>query len=104
MEWLSRGVTARRKRNVRRKNNILIFKNDYENQRSEFLKSITKTNINISEIDNLVQIFWLIVIRLIKALVLVNHKKNILVTFLISLLEVKKLELLEKMVQESQHF
>ena len=52
MEWLSKGVTARRKRNVRRKNNILIFKNDYEKQRSEFLKSITKTNINISEIDN----------------------------------------------------
>ena len=52
MEWLSKGVTARRKRNVRRKNNILIFKNDYENQRSEFLKSITKTNINISERDN----------------------------------------------------
>ena len=36
MEWLAKGVTARRKRNVRRKNNILIFKNDYENQRSEF--------------------------------------------------------------------
>ena len=53
MEWLSRGVTARRKRNIRRKNNILIFKNDYEKQRSEFLKSITKANINISEIDNI---------------------------------------------------
>ena len=52
MEWMSKGVTARRKRNVRRKNNILIFKNDYENQRSEFLKSITKTNINISERDH----------------------------------------------------
>ena len=53
MEWLSRGVTARRKRNIRRKNNILIFKNDYEKQRSEFLKSITKANINVSEIDNI---------------------------------------------------
>ena len=53
MQWLSKGVTARRKRNVRRKNNILVFKNDYEKQRSEFLKSITKTNINISEKDNL---------------------------------------------------
>ena len=52
MEWMSKGVTARRKRNVRRKNNILNFKNDYENQRSEFLKSITKTNINISERDH----------------------------------------------------
>jgi ATP-binding cassette subfamily F protein uup len=52
MEWMSKGVTARRKRNVRRKNNILIFKNDYEKQRSEFLKSITKTNINISERDH----------------------------------------------------
>ena len=45
MEWLSRGVTARRKRNIRR--------NDYEKQRSEFLKSITKANINVSEIDNI---------------------------------------------------
>ncbi len=52
MEWLSKGVTARRKRNIRRKNNILVFKNDYEKQRGEFLKSITKTNINISEKDN----------------------------------------------------
>ncbi|MAI29362.1 MAG: hypothetical protein CMP38_04040 [Rickettsiales bacterium] len=49
MEWLSKGITARRKRNVRRKNNILTFKNNYEKQRSEFLKSISKTNINISE-------------------------------------------------------
>ena len=53
MEWLSKGVTARRKRNIRRKNNILIFKDDYEKQRSEFLKSITKANINVSEIDNI---------------------------------------------------
>jgi len=51
MEWLSKGVTARRKRNTRRKNNILTFKNDYEKQRSEFLKSITKTSINVSERD-----------------------------------------------------
>ena len=33
-----------------------------------------------------------------------NHKKLLLVIFLIDLLEVKKLELLEKMVLESQHF
>ena len=51
MEWLSKGVTARRKRNTRRKDNILTFKNDYEKQRSEFLKSVTKASINVSERD-----------------------------------------------------
>jgi len=45
VEWLSKGVTARRKRNVRRKENILNFRIEYEKQRSEFLKSITKTKI-----------------------------------------------------------
>ncbi len=45
VEWLSKGVTARRKRNVRRKENILNFRVEYEKQRSEFLKSITKTKI-----------------------------------------------------------
>ena len=38
-EWLSKGVTARRKRNVRRKENFYNFKEDFENQRRDFLKS-----------------------------------------------------------------
>ena len=49
MEWLSRGVTARRKRNVRRKSEIFTFKEDFEKQRSEFLKSISKVKISYDE-------------------------------------------------------
>ena len=36
MEWLSKGVTARRKRNIRRKENIYTFKEKFENQRKIF--------------------------------------------------------------------
>ena len=49
MEWLSKGVTARRKRNVRRKSEIFTFKEDFEKQRSEFLKSISKVKISYDE-------------------------------------------------------
>ena len=48
-EWLSKGVTARRKRNVRRKENFYNFKEDFENQRRDFLKSISKVKINYEE-------------------------------------------------------
>ena len=49
MEWISKGVTARRKRNIRRKENIFRFKAEYEKQRSEFLRSITKVKIDVSK-------------------------------------------------------
>ena len=49
MEWLSKGVTARRKRNIRRKENIYTFKEKFENQRKDFLKSISKIKINYDE-------------------------------------------------------
>ena len=48
-EWLSKGVTARRKRNVRRKENFYNFKEDFENQRRDFLKSVSKVKINYEE-------------------------------------------------------
>ena len=38
MEWLAKGVTARRKRNVRRKENFYNFKEEFESQRRDFLK------------------------------------------------------------------
>ena len=49
ISWLSKGVTARRKRNQRRKDNIFNLKADYEKQRSEFIKSISKPNLRILE-------------------------------------------------------
>ena len=48
-EWLAKGVTARRKRNVRRKENFFNFKEDFENQRRDFFKSISKVKINYEE-------------------------------------------------------
>ena len=45
IEWLSKGVTARRKRNIRRKKNIFDFSSNLKKERSEFLKSIEKTKI-----------------------------------------------------------
>ena len=81
MEWLAKGVTARRKRNVRRKNNILIFKNDYENQRSEFLKSITRTNINISERDNFGPNILVNCYKINKSFILDKSQKTIISDF-----------------------
>ena len=49
MEWLAKGVTARRKRNIRRKENFYNFKEEFENQRRDFLKSISKVKINYEE-------------------------------------------------------
>ncbi|PPR42410.1 MAG: ABC transporter ATP-binding protein uup [Alphaproteobacteria bacterium MarineAlpha8_Bin1] len=48
-EWLAKGVTARRKRNVRRKKNIYEFKSNLKKDRSEFLKAISKTKIIFDE-------------------------------------------------------
>ena len=49
MEWLAKGVTARRKRNVRRKENFYNFKEAFESQRRDFLKSISKVKINYED-------------------------------------------------------
>ena len=46
---MAKGVTARRKRNVRRKENFFNFKEEFENQRRDFLKSISKVKINYEE-------------------------------------------------------
>ena len=52
MEWMAKGVTARRKRNVRRKENFFNFKEEFENQRRDFLKSISKVKINYEETES----------------------------------------------------
>ncbi len=50
-EWLAKGITARRKRNVRRKKNINEFKSNLKKDRSDFLKAISKTRIIFDEKD-----------------------------------------------------
>ena len=50
-EWMAKGVTARRKRNMRRKDNFFALKEEYEKQKSEFLKSISRARINVSDVS-----------------------------------------------------
>ena len=44
--WLNRGVKARRKRNIKRKDNIFSMKSSYDEERKEFMKSISKIKIS----------------------------------------------------------
>ncbi len=44
-DWLAKGIKARRKRNERRKEDLLALRVSYENEKSEFLKSISKIKI-----------------------------------------------------------
>ena len=49
MDWLSKGVKARRKRNERRKEELFSFKESYERQRSDFIKTISKVKIPLED-------------------------------------------------------
>ena len=44
--WLNRGVKARRKRNIKRKDNIHSMKSSYDEDKKEFMKSISKIKIS----------------------------------------------------------
>ena len=44
--WLNRGVKARRKRNIKRKDNIYSMKSSYDEENKEFMKSISKIKIS----------------------------------------------------------
>ncbi len=44
--WLNRGVKARRKRNIKRKDNIYSMKSSYDEEKKEFMKSISKIKIS----------------------------------------------------------
>ena len=48
-DWLSKGVKARRKRNERRKEEFFSFKENYEQQRSDFIKTISKIQIPLED-------------------------------------------------------
>ena len=53
LEWLSKGVKARRKRNERRKDNVFLLKDELKKENSEFIKSISKVKFeekNFSEL------------------------------------------------------
>ena len=52
--WLNRGVKARRKRNIKRKDNVSLLKHSYEEDNRAFLRSISKVRISneSTEIDN----------------------------------------------------
>ncbi len=54
IEWLNRGVKARRKRNVKRKDNVHTMKSSYDEEKKEFMRSISKIKISndVTELDN----------------------------------------------------
>ena len=82
LTWLSRGVKARRKRNIRRKDNVGILKNSYEQQNREFIKSISKIQIplestNIDDGPNILINF----VNVSKSFLNCNEKIKILKNF-----------------------
>ena len=53
IEWLSKGVKARRKRNERRKENVRSLENDFKKQKSEFMRAISTVRFNQMEFDEI---------------------------------------------------
>lgn len=49
--WLSKGIKARRKRNIKRKNQVKELENELQKEQSDFIKSITKVKLSHLE-DN----------------------------------------------------
>ena len=91
MEWISKGVTARRKRNVRRKENIFRFKDEYEKQRSEFLRSVSKVKIDVSKNDEIGPNILINFHKVSKKFFDNNTEKKILDGFSFKLLRGKKI-------------
>ena len=92
LTWLSRGVKARRKRNIRRKDNIGILKNSYEQQNREFIKSISKIQIplestNIDDGPNILINF----VNVSKSFLNCNEKIKILKNFNFKLIRGEKI-------------
>ena len=92
LTWLSRGVKARRKRNIRRKDNVGILKNSYEQQNREFIKSISKIQIplestNIDDGPNILINF----VNVSKSFLNCNEKIKILKNFNFKLIRGEKI-------------
>ena len=96
MEWLSKGVTARRKRNVRRKSEIFTFKEDFEKQRSEFLKSISKVKISYDEEEQSGTNLLINFHNVKKKFLMENDEKVILKNFNFKLMKGEKIGIIGK--------
>ena len=53
LEWLSKGVKARRKRNERRKENVRSLEKNFKKQKSDFMIAISKVKFNQMEFEEI---------------------------------------------------
>ena len=77
LDWLSKGVKARRKRNNRRLENISNLKKELKHQKSEFIKSVSKVKIEYSD-DNQISYNLIAQIHNISKFYILNNKKKII--------------------------
>ena len=53
LDWLSKGIKARRKRNERRLKNVKSLEKDFKEEQSDFLKAISNVKFNIADGEEL---------------------------------------------------
>ena len=97
LEWLNKGVKARRKRNEKRKENVILLKSSYKQENSEFVKSISKVKLPESShtIDNGPNIL-INFINVHKNFINENNQINILRNFNFKLMRGKKIGIIGK--------
>ena len=97
LEWLNKGVKARRKRNEKRKENVILLKSSYKQENSEFVKSISKIKLPESShtIDNGPNIL-INFINVHKNFINENNQINILRNFNFKLMRGKKIGVIGK--------
>jgi ATP-binding cassette subfamily F protein uup len=97
LEWLNKGVKARRKRNEKRKENVILLKSSYKQENSEFVKSISKIKLPESShtIDNGPNIL-INFINVDKNFINENNQINILRNFNFKLMRGKKIGVIGK--------
>ena len=97
LEWLNKGVKARRKRNEKRKENVISLKSSYKQENSEFVKSISKIKLPESShtIDNGPNIL-INFINVDKNFINENNQINILRNFNFKLMRGKKIGVIGK--------
>lgn len=97
LEWLNKGVKARRKRNEKRKENVILLKSSYKQENSEFVKSISKIKLPESShtIDNGPNIL-INFINVYKNFINENNQINILRNFNFKLMRGKKIGVIGK--------
>ena len=97
LEWLNKGVKARRKRNEKRKENVILLKSSYKQENSDFVKSISKIKLPESShtIDNGPNIL-INFINVDKNFINENNQINILRNFNFKLMRGKKIGVIGK--------